>query len=476
MNKHTRRASLAAATASLLGLFTLLGGPASAVTGGTKGSPQPELKPFHIGTASAGGAVALEPDGGLVVAYGISSGKGKTVVCLLNRGGHSCSHRVTLSPLSDDDNFGLSEVFVPSANHVVALQGDCCDSSASGSDLLFSSTNGGKSFGTPVRVGTMGVDTAALVGNNILFAGGDNGGGAQIASVSLSDPGPPATIATAINHVAVDIGVSSYRNGALVAADDDGSPDTTRVAYAPAGSNFQASGSYHAVGTFSGQSLIAISGGALLTAKTSGNDVLELRLFNGSTFGPAHQVPDTKGGGPEWFGLDQDPSGRVHVFNESTHLAPLYYLFEESTSTGASWSRPVDLGNAIDSGAFAAGLDAHGSGLVLGNGGSLAIGYPVLASQSVSFTLKKSSIKKGHKTTGSGTASAAAPGRKISLQVELSGRWYTIATTHEGAGGKFSFSVKGSKTGRHTYRAVASDLAGYVLYGYSAARTLRVTS
>ena len=100
----------------------------------------------------------------------------------------------------------------------------------------------------------------------------------------------------------------------------------------------------------------------------------------------------------------------------------------------------------------------------------------MLATQSVSLSLKSSTIRKGRSTTGSGKGSPAAKGRKVELQVERSGRWYTVATTHEGAGGKFGFTIKGTSAGTHVYRAVVSDLAGYLQYGYSPARKLRVTT
>jgi hypothetical protein len=118
-----------------------------------------------------------------------------------------------------------------------------------------------------------------------------------------------------------------------------------------------------------------------------GKQALELRLFNGRSFGAAHVVPHTSGGGPAWFTIDQDPSGRVYVFSESTRYSPLYHLFAESTSNGARWSASTDLGEAAQSDYFAAALDARGSGLVLG--AEPAWGYPVLAGQSVSFDLKK---------------------------------------------------------------------------------------
>jgi hypothetical protein len=476
MKTRRRWAMLAAAAAGLLCLFTALGGAASAApAAGIKGEPQPELGPFNIGSSNGPGSVALEPDGAIVVAYDISAGNGKTQVCVLNRGSHTCSTKATLSPLDGDRLFGPSEVFVPSANHVIVVQWGCCDDPTAGEDLLWTSTNGGKTFGKPVPIGTVGLGAAALVGDDIVFAAIGRSG-AQVQSVPVDASGPPAQSATAITQADYDIGVGYYKNGALIAGDDLTSGYTTRVAYAAAGTNFDASSSYHIVGTFPDEQLVGISGGALLTENesTKGNDALELRIFNGTSFGSAHTVPDLAGGGPEWFAIDSDPGGHVHVFSESTHLSPIYDLFEQTTSTGASWSTPLDLGSTSDNSDFAAALDANGSGLVLGT--SPAIGYPVLAGQSVTFALSKSSIGKGHRVTGSGKGSPAASGREVELQREKSGLWYTVATTHENSSGSFSFSIKGTSTGTFAYRAVAADLAGYVLYGYSSSRSLKVTS
>jgi len=220
-----------------------------------------------------------------------------------------------------------------------------------------------------------------------------------------------------------------------------------------------------------------MSSGALLTVQTKGKQDLELRLFNGAGFGAPHVVPGTKGGGPEWFTIDQDASGRVYVFSERARSARLYHLYETSTTNGSHWSAAVDLGDAIQSNSFGVALDSNGSGLVVGtDNGEPAWGYPVLGTQSVSFSLKSSTIRKGRSTTGSGKGSPAGPGRKVELQVEKSGLWYTVATTKEGVGGTFSFTIKGPSAGKYVYRAVVSDLAGYLEYGYSAARTLRVTS
>ncbi len=475
-----RRSALALSIAGLLCLLTAPSGAAAVArpAGGIKGDPQPELKPFKIGASNyGGGSAAMEPDGALVVAYGSTSGNGKVVVCLLNRGARKCSQKTTLSPLGSDSLYGVPEVFVPSANHVVILAETCCDSNSAGGDLLFSSTDGGKTFPAPVRVGTLGVDAATLIAGNIVFSQSLDTNGAEVESIPVGASGPPGSTAIATNKKATDIAVASYKGGALVASDYLGADYTTYVAFAPPGDNFNASGSYERVGSFSHEQLIAMSSDALLTVQTRGSEALELRLFNGTRFGAPHVVPGTKGGGAEWFTVDQDASSRIHVFSERAHAARPYHLYELSTSNGTHWSAPVDLGDAIQSNTFGAALDAAGSGLVVGTSADAAAwGYPVLGTQSVSFSLKPTTISKGHSTTGSGMGSPAAKGRKVELQVERSGRWYTVATAHEGSGGKFSFTIKGTSAGTYAYRAVVSDLAGYLQYGYSPARTLRVTT
>jgi hypothetical protein len=476
--RRIRWRTLAAGTAGLVCLSAALGGAALAAptVSGVKGNPQPELKPFKIGASSgAGGGVAIEPNGALVVAYGVTNGDGKIRVCVLNRGAHACSSSVILSPLDDDDLFGTPQVFVTSANHVDVLMDTCCDANPDGDILVFSSANGGRTFAAPVRVGsTVGVGAAALVGSQIIFTSGDDHDGFQVESVPVDPSGPPAETALPNAAVAYDVGLGSYKGGALAASDYDGTPYySTYVEYAAKGKDFNATASYRRVGSFADESLIGMSGNALLTEENSGSEALKLRLFNGTSFGPAHVVPGTSGGGPEWFSVDQDPHGKTFVFSERAFSPIGYHLYDVSTWTGAAWTGAVNLGDAIVNNFFAAGLDANGSGLVLGT--SPAWAYPVLEPQGVSFGLKASTIAKGHTTTASGKGSPVAKGRAVSLQVERSGLWYTVATTHENGSGAFSFTINGSAAGTYNYRAVASDFAGYVEYGYSAARTLKVS-
>ena len=379
MNLVGRSALAVTATSllSALGLLSAVAGPAVAASSARAAAAPAAAGPFKIGPSDSPGSVALTPNGGRVAVFDIKSGlHGKTEVCLLSPTGRHCSHTAFLSPLGVADVSQTPQVFVPSAGHVIVLQYTCCENNQTG-DLLYSSSNGGRSFSAPVRVGEnkQGVTASALIGGHIVFLGNNNNAGARVESIPVTASGPPATVAIANGKTAYDVGVGQYKGGALIGSDTlTGSTYATYVEYAASGKDFNASSSYHRVGTFAKEQLIAMSGRALLTMRTTGSQALVLRLFNGRGFGPAHIVPGTSGGGPAWFTMNQDPSGRVHVFSERG-LVRTYHLLEVSTSTGASWTRPTDLGNAIKSIWFSAALNSRGRGLVLGT--SPALGYPV---------------------------------------------------------------------------------------------------
>jgi hypothetical protein len=477
MHTLTRRSAVAIGAAGLLCL-TAMGGGASALTAkkGITGSPQPELKPFTIGTDATAGTVAILANGSLVVAYGVptKNDEGAVEVCVIARGGTSCTHSVKLTTLSGDGIGDVSQVFALPGDKVIVLENTCCDASPDGGDLMWTSTDGGVVFGAPVRVGSVDLGAAEVVGDNIVFTGGNAHIGAQVESISTTAVGPPANTAVVNGSEPPEVGIGNYKGGVLAANDVLGADYTTHVEYAPSGDDFNLNASYTNVATFSHEQLLGMSRNALLTIQTTGKNKVLVRFFNGTSFGSAHAVPKSGGGGPEWFGFNKDPGGVTHVLSETTHTSPIYALKEYSTTKGTKWSAPTNLGNAINSNTFNAALDSNGSGLVLGTDAK-AIGYPVLAHQSVTFSLSKSSVKSGKKVTGKGKGSAAASGRKIELQIEKSGKWYDVASTHEKASGSFKFKIKGTSIGSHKYRAVANDHAGYVEFGYSPARTLHVT-
>ena len=475
MHLFTRRSAIASFRPPALPR-QLSGGGRPRLEGSIKGDPQPEIKPFTIGKAAGGGTVAIGPSGTLITAYTVSTSNtdGAAEVCVLARGGHKCTHKVTLNTLSNDDVFGVPQVFALPDKHVAVLQNTCCDASPDGSNLLWTSTDGGATFGPPVRVGNVGVAGAALIGSQIVFGAGDPHSGTQVAAIPENASAPQLNFAQVTNTPPSDVSITDYKGGALVANDVLGADYTTSVEFAKSGSDFNSGSAYKKVVSFPHEHLLAVSGSALLTSQTKGKQDFLLRFFNGTKFGAAHAVPGYKGQLGYWTTLDQDSSGVTHVFVESSFVAPIYDLLETSTANGTHWSGRTDLGNAIDSNVFNVALDSSGSGLVIGNGNSRSIGYPVLAHQTVTFSLSHSSIKKGKSVIGKGKGSKAAKGRVVELQVEKAGKWYDVKSTHEKANGSFTFTIKDTAIGTRKYRAVAADHAGYVQFGYSSARSLTV--
>jgi hypothetical protein len=478
MNIRARRLVVAISVAGVTGSLTLTGGVASASV--TKGSPQPELKAFTVASKdfNSGGSVAILPSGTLLAAFNLptADNRGETKICILPRSGRAClkSSPIIIPPHgASNTTTGIPQVVVLSSKDVDVL----IDDSTSG-DLLYSSTDAGRSFGSsPISVGNtsgplIGVDESALIGKDLVFGQTQGASGAQVLSVSLDSPAAPSTPATASSDEAAAIGIGFYKGGALV-ANGTFSPSVV-MSYAKAGKNLGATSSYAKVGTFTHENLIGMSGPVLLTQGTTGSFPVRLRVFNGTKFGVAHTVPHASSPGPEEYVVDRDPSGEIHVF---TILAATgYELQEQSSSNGAHWSPRRTLANGESSGTVDGALDATGSGIILGTNadGGVAKAYPVLASQTVSFSLSKSTVKAGAKVKATGKARPIKKGRTITLEKLEHGLWHSVTTTKESKTGAFSFTIKASSVGSFTYRAVGSDTAGFVEFGYSAGRALHV--
>jgi 5-hydroxyisourate hydrolase-like protein (transthyretin family) len=100
--------------------------------------------------------------------------------------------------------------------------------------------------------------------------------------------------------------------------------------------------------------------------------------------------------------------------------------------------------------------------------------WPILQVAHVSFTLSHSSVKVGKTVVASGKGTPAAAGRTVALQRLEAKKWHTIADATESASGAFSFHITEHTAGKYTFRAATNDKAGYVQFGYSSARGLKV--
>ena len=455
---------MAAAAAGALLVPTALVAVASAA--GISGSPQPDAKQFVIGNGASAPSSAVLSDGSLVVAYDV----GNTArVCRILRGGRKCTSMAKLTPLAvdADDDFSTPQVFAPAPHTVVVLQSTCCATNTNGT-LLYTSTDSGLTFDAGVRVGSISTDAATMVGGTLVFTAGNDHNGLEVESTPVAGASgmPQPSEVVDATSAAYDVGLGNVKGGSLLGVDDLTSAGySTTIRYAASGLNPGLAASYTTVDTFRGEQLIAISGDAVLTMGNDSKSTLKLRLFNGTTFTAPSAVPGGKGGGPEWFSVDVDPSGLAHVFIVTSRDS--YHIFQVTTRDDVHWSAADTIGNAVLDNHFAAAIDKAGTGIVVGT--STATIYPILAPQSVTVALSKSTVAIGGTTTLSGKVSPTLAARPIELQYEKSGKWYVKTTAAEKSTGKFAFIITGAAAGSTQWRAVAKGISGHYLYGYSKA-------
>jgi hypothetical protein len=461
-----RRCLIVAVSASCL-----VGGLAGVADRITAGLGDGERRQFRLrrtldraGRKRRGDAVG--PNHTFVIVYAVS---GTYKVCVLGRGARACKSTATLTPLDHDSIFGAPQVYV-SGNEVDVIMDECC-AAAPETPVIFTSTNGGKTFGAPVFFGsttdanvTQTVGTAVVVAGHLVWVSGTN---AIVDSASLATPMDNEQTAASVvpdgsgDHELKYTGISAYKGGVLVAASNFEGPPSTTVEYAPAGKDPGVQSSYHAVGTFSNASFEDLEGGALITSLSTGSEADQIRFFNGTSFAAVHTVPDTSGGGPRYNSAGLSASGRVYVFTERNQDS--YDLEVESTTNGTSWTARQNHGSADTAYSFNAALDSANTGIIVASPNPIKV-YPVLATQSVTFKLSKKNVVKGHHVTAKGKSNHPAAGRKVRLERLESGKWHNIATTTESASGRFTFHLTDHSTGTFHYRAYVSDEPGYVQY------------
>lgn len=389
---------------------------------------------------------------------------------MLKRGARSCESTTTLNTVDGSGLYDDPLVSVGSGDTVDVAMDECCVAG----DQLFVSGDGGGSFGAPLPIGPAdapSIDASeafgTVFGSDMYWAENNAGSTFDVEFAPLGQPSAGVSVSAMTDPTAdfFTAGLGSYKGGVIAAGSD--SDDVTLASFATAGSTV-----FQPVGQFSGEQLITVSGQAMLTQQTSGSQSLVLRLFNGTGFGSASVVPDSGGGGPNWNTACETPDGTTFVFTERNQDS--YDLEMQSTASGSAWTPRTNLGGAIANNEFAAAVDSSDSGVVVGTSGPVNV-FPVLAPQPVSFTLAKTRAAAGVAVKATGVGSSPAAGRTVELQRFTHGAWRDIAATTERAHGDFSFTITEGARGSDTFRAVASDLPGYLLYGYSPSRTLTVT-
>lgn len=370
-----------------------------------------------------------------------------------------------------------------SGSTVDVIMDQCCYAQPE-TPLIWTSTDGGMTFGAPVFVGDTNNANVEQSDNSLVVADGDlvwedgGGGDVKVDAVSLTNfDQNEETSASVVPNGSGDqelkySGIGTYAGGVLVGASTFGNPASTTVYYAPAGQDPGLLSSYHDVGTFADATFEFLEGGALITQLNDGSQSYQIRLFNGTSFGAAHTIPDTNGGGPGWTTGGISAAGRVYIFSERNQDS--YHLEVQSTTDGIHWTPRSDLGSADYAYSFNAALDAINTGIIVGSPNPVEV-YPVLAAQSVSFALSKTKVLEGTTVTATGKTGYPSAGRKIELERWVAGAWHSVAATTENAAGKFTFHITEHSAATYTFRAVAADEIGYVQYGYSARKSLKVT-
>jgi hypothetical protein len=460
---------------SLLGI-----GLTSLSAGGvTVGDPQPELAQFPLGfggdTSSASGTVLA--NGNIVLASPNTNGTSLTE-CVVRPGFRKCSSKNDLRSFGGDDLYGSAVVTTGGANVEIVAEDDGTNSGTDFPIIVYNSSNGGQSFSAPVVVSTLyGVSSATATDGTIVIATNDPHLGLVVQSIDPTGNSVQSDVAVLSGTYVSGATVSSYDGGVLVAGDN---LSTTKVWYAPAGSDFSNSADYSVVGTFAHQLVAGLSGRAVLTTPTNSISTAGIiSIFNGSSFGPAFKVPDSKAGDDGYFSFattgpavvppSSNDSGDYHVFFEGRRDS--YDLIEESTTNGTKWSAQTLYGSAVSSGNPVPVLGSTGAGLVFEADSTSQLAQPILNLQSVTISLSPSEVKAGVHDEIKGTAAPHISGHSVELQIDSSKGWNNVSSTHESASGAFTFSVPGKVA---TYRVVSSVDPGYFEFGYSNSVTVRL--
>lgn len=323
--------------------------------------------PFSPGTADGlGDSAALLPNGNFVTAwhYAVTSTTDYVRVCVLPVGATKCSSKAALKPPSGATVFEAPQVFSTGSNHVSVVAETCCVT-PNEQDMLYNSTDGGKTFSAGVNIGSIDVGTGANIGTTLVWATSVNTFGTFVQSASSTATTPVAGKA----HISSDQGptiMTIYKQGVLVATTAlNGSNSAVDVFYAPKGSDFNKTSSYSKVGHFKNTNLDGISGPAILLTP-NGTGVAgtpNVKIFNGTSFASGITAPVAHAADDQQY-TDFYVNGKVHVFYVDARQS--YDLLSESWRPGSTtWSGTTNY-PPWKANSTQAVIATSGTGIVLG--------------------------------------------------------------------------------------------------------------
>jgi len=314
-----------------------------------------------INVAPGGGAhVAVDSNGTAYFGFTQTGSPDKSGYCKLPRTAKHCAVKITQAPGPPSDTIdGGSYVFPLAGGRVLYLDSRCCVDY--NDEFLFTSVDGGKTFGTPVQIGSNNINGSGISGNALYAAPNQLATGAPEAILTINGietvgsvfqtsltTGPPGSGGFQINGGANSTftGSIALKGSELLAAyTNDNDKVYWRKWNGVADPNQSSSWTSQAVvgkaSIDSGAQLVGGPGGIFLAYNT-GNASHEhwvLRKFNGSGFGPATKLSDqTSGPGA----LATDPSGRVYFAWRDAKNRLRYRFTKQVGGLGLSPSRTLE--------------------------------------------------------------------------------------------------------------------------------------
>ncbi len=303
----------------------LLGGPASGAYGA----------PLSLGSGGLPD-VTVESDGTADIVWNGSEALNPSLhFCRVPRGGSACAQSATLSP--GGGSVTRPGVFVEGTTiRIVSYRYGLPQNR----DLLYTSTDGGSSFGAPEEIGDLSPGEITALGGG-RFAAITSSVSPTQAQVMTAGGGVPSTDAS--------LGTSYLYTGSIAAAGStlvavSTSSDETTVGFATSSSgdpNASASWSaFQAVGAgLRGQLAQGPAGLFLLVGRTAvGEPDLSVRAWNGSGFGAPVTIPGAVSADVPSAAFTEDSGGVLHAFWHQGGLGTLYQ--SSSADAGGSWSAP----------------------------------------------------------------------------------------------------------------------------------------
>ena len=202
---------------------------------------------------------------------------------------------------------------------------------------VFTSTDRGATFDAGRMIGSVPYEEVAVgLGDSVSFATDAYSGGEVFESAPLGGTAPPAIRATLSTDHVYSGAVGFFDPATPIVTFADGSGNAQLRRYKGSG-DVNDVASWDApkeLGQASYMQMASGPSGLFLKAR-SGTGTLDVRRFDGSTFGPAVTVPEGHGELPQSH-LTEDPAGRLHAVWPRIDVDGTRFYYATSDD-GASW-------------------------------------------------------------------------------------------------------------------------------------------